>query len=239
MESLSQTTAIILAGGFGTRLRSVVGDRPKILAEIGGRPFVTYLLDQLETAGLTHVVLSTGYLGDYVHATLGETYGPLQLDYSCEPAPLGTGGAIRLALPLIKSDTTVIMNGDSFCDVNFKDLWRWHHERAANATIVVTTVPDAERYGQVCLDTRGRVEGFREKGKAGGPGCINAGVYLMATHLPQAIPQGQNLSLEHQVFPAEIGRDLYGFQTDGRFIDIGTPESYEAAKTFFSMETAK
>ena len=108
-------TAAILAGGLGTRLRSVVKDRPKVLAEIRGVPFLTYLLDQLAAAGVRDVVLCTGYMGEQVRSAFGDSYGGMCLSYSQESSPLGTAGALRLALPLFKSSSVLVMNGDSFC----------------------------------------------------------------------------------------------------------------------------
>ena len=116
MRSLADLTAAILVGGFGTRLRPVVADRPKVLAEVRGRPFLAYLLDQAAAAGLKSVVLCTGYMGDRVQAVFGDTYGELHLTYSQEVVPLGTAGALHLALPLFASAPVLIMNGDSFCD---------------------------------------------------------------------------------------------------------------------------
>jgi len=232
MTSLSDITAVILAGGLGTRLRSVVADRPKVLAEIHGRPFLSHLLDQLAEAGVTHAVLCTGHLGEQVQAAFGDTYGSLQLAYSQEPSPLGTAGAVRLALPLCKSDPVLVMNGDSFCHADLGAFWEWHSARGADGTLLLTEVPDAARYGQIRVDHNGRVLRFDEKGAATGPGWINAGIYLLSQRLIQTIPAREAVSIERQMFPAWLDSDLYGFKSDGRFLDIGTPESYAAAEEF-------
>ena len=120
---------MILAGGFGTRLRSVVSDRPKVLAEVGGRPFLEYLLDQLVAEDVKSVVLCTGYLGEQVQRRLGTHYRTLALQYSREPQPLGTGGALRLALPMLDTDPVLVMNGDSYCDTRLDAFANWHAGR--------------------------------------------------------------------------------------------------------------
>lgn len=223
---------VILAGGLGTRLRSVVADRPKVLAEIEGQPFLKYLLDQLNSTGFRNVVICTGYLGEKLQAQFGNTYLALNLIYSKESKPLGTAGAVRLALPILKSDTIMIMNGDSFCDANLRKFWRFHSSKGANATLLLTEVPDTSRFGRVNLDRGGRIVSFEEKGK-NGAGWINGGIYLISRSHLLEIPQKRAVSFEKDLFPNWINRDFYGYQSKGRFIDIGTPQSFAFAKQFF------
>lgn len=239
MASLANVTAAILVGGLGTRLRPVVSDRPKVLAEIHGRPFLAYLLDQLARAGITQVVLCTGYLGEQVQAQFGNAYRTLRLKYSPERMPLGTGGTLRLALPLIDSPVALALNGDSFCDANLNFFWDWHCQSGARATLLLTHVADAGRYGQVQVQANGAISGFREKQQQGGPGWINAGVYLIDRDWLADIPSDRAVSLEREIFPAWVGRGLYGWQSEGRFLDIGTPEAYAAAQTFFAPAAAE
>lgn len=234
MPDLGSLTAVILAGGFGTRLRPVVADRPKVLAEVGARPFIAYLLDQLSRAGIGHVVLCTGHLGAQVQALLQDRYRDLDLVYSQEPVPLGTAGALRLALPLFNSDPVLVMNGDSYCEADLTAFWAWHHARNASATLLLTAMADAGRYGLVQIDTDGRVLGFAEKREKGQPGWINAGVYLIGRRLIETIPSMRPVSLEQEMFPAWIEHGLYGCRSDGRFVDIGTPDSYAIADEFFA-----
>jgi len=236
MKNLSHITAAILAGGLGTRLRSVVPDRPKVLAEVAGRPFVFHLLDQLAAVRVRQVVLCTGYLAHQVRDTLGETYGPMNLLYSQEPSPLGTGGALRLALSLLESETVLVLNGDSFCRANLRAFSLVHRLRGAKVTLLLAEVTDTGRFGWVELDGEGRITGFREKGKANGSGWVNGGIYLIDRSLLQTIPPQQTVSLEQDLFPAWIGRGFYGFRSEGRFIDIGIPESLAGAETFFLQE---
>lgn len=239
MRDLASVTAVILAGGLGTRVHSVVNDRPKVLAEVGGRPFLTYLLDQVASYGIGHVVLCTGYLSEQVGAAFGDTYGSISLDYSQELSPLGTAGALRLALPLFKSDSVLVMNGDSFCETDLSAFWTWHCARGADTTLLLTRMPNTRRYGRVHVDDNGRVLGFDEKSDKCRPGWINAGIYLIKQDFLRTIPTGRSVSIEKEMFPAWTGRGFYGYQGEGRFLDIGTPEAYAAAEQFFSREAGE
>lgn len=231
---LTALTAAILAGGLGSRLRPAVSGRPKALANIGERPFLTYLFDQLLAVGARDVVLCTGYLGDQIRMIFGESYNTLRLNYSQESSPLGTAGALRLALPLLNSNPVLVMNGDSYCEANIREFWFWHERWHSNATLLLTKVFDTERFGQVKVDTDGKVTDFKEKGSGQGSAWINAGIYLLNRDLLEEIPVNQAVSLEREVFPSWIGRGLYGFQSEARFMDIGTPEAYSSAQSFFA-----
>lgn len=234
MQDLAAVTAAVLAGGLGTRLRSVVADRPKALAEIRGRPFLAYLLDSIAAAGVRSVVLCTGYMAEQIQAVLGNMYGHLPLRYSHEPSPLGTGGALRLALPMLDSDSVLVMNGDSFCDVDLEAFWTWHCSHDADGSILLTEAADSKRYGRVEVDIEGRALGFYEKSELGVSGWINAGIYMLSRRLLLTIPTGRAISLEREMFPAWIGQGLYGYCSAGRFLDIGTPASYSCAEQFFT-----
>jgi D-glycero-alpha-D-manno-heptose 1-phosphate guanylyltransferase len=231
-QSLAKMTAAILAGGLGTRLRQVVADRPKVLAEVQGRPMLAYLLQRLVSSGVSYVVLCTGHMGDQVRATFGESYRGLRLAYSQESSPLGTAGALRLALPLFESDSVFVMNGDSLCDLNLSSLCARHRALKAEGTIVLTESSDTSRYGAVRVDPEGFVVSFDEKGSSNGPGWINAGTYLLNQSLIATIPTDGPYSLERQMFPNWIQRRLFGYRFAGRFLDIGTPESYALAESF-------
>jgi D-glycero-alpha-D-manno-heptose 1-phosphate guanylyltransferase len=231
---LEFTTIAILAGGLGSRLRPAVAGRPKALASVGARPFLVYLFDQLVAAGARDVVLCTGYLGDSIRIMFGESYGTLRLSYSQESNPLGTAGALRLALPLFKSSPVLVMNGDSYCEANLREFCRWHAMRHSNATLLLTKIFDRERFGQVQVGPDGKVTAFQEKGSGESPGWINAGIYLISRDWLEEIPMHGSVSLEREVFPVWIGRGLYGFQSESRFVDIGTPESYASAQSFFT-----
>lgn len=234
MSDSQPPTAVILAGGLGTRLRSVVSDQPKVLAPIAGRPFVCYLLDQVLSWGLTKVVLCTGYLGEQVEQQLGGEYFGLNIEYSREATPLGTGGALRLAADRVASETAVVLNGDSYCDADFGIFYQTHRLREAQASLVLANVSDTHRFGAVRIDADGHISCFQEKGGEGGPGLVNAGVYLIETGLLRRIPRGDPVSLERDVFPAWIGGRFFGYETTADFLDVGTPESYASAEAFFA-----
>ena len=227
------TTAVILAGGMGSRLRPVVGDRPKVLAPVAGRRFLAYLLHQLADAGFEDVVLSTGYMADQVQDAFGNRFRKLKLHYSREEQALGTAGALRHALPLIQSETALVLNGDSYCQANLADFLRWHREKRADASMVLTEIPDTARFGAVEADASGRVLRFGEKNTSG-PGWINAGVYAVSKCFLARIPDGVAVSLEHTCFPEWMADGLFAYRDGGRFLDIGTPESFAEAQSFFS-----
>ena len=238
MEGLSNVTAAILTGGLGTRLRPRLADRPKVLADVRGRPFLSYLLDQLAHHEARDVVVCTGHLGEQVRAAFGDSYGTLRLAYSRELSPLGTAGALRLALPLLHSESVLVMNGDSFCDVDLGAFFSWHDTQRANGSLVLVRKSDTTRSGRVGVDVKGRITRFEEKGRQAGPGWINAGIYLLTQRLLRTIPVGGAASLERELFPGWIHHGLYGYQSNGRFLDIGTPEAYALAEQFFATTTA-
>ena len=230
---LSDITTVILAGGRGTRLRPAVSDKPKVLAEVCGRPFLSYLLDQLCRACAKEVVLCTGYMGDMVQKTYGDTYKSLHLLYSLEAESLDTGGAIRLAAPLFKSDVVLVMNGDSHIDADLCSYVGWFFEKDRQASILLARVSETGRYGMVKVGKDESILDFEEKGVAIGAGWINAGVYLLKKFLLRSFPLGKSFSLEHELFPSLVRKGLFGRQCKGRFIDIGTPESYATAEKCF------
>ena len=227
-EALHDVTAALLAGGLGTRLRAAVADRPKVLAEVDGRPFLALLLERLAEAGVHRAVLCTGHMADQVEAALGHSFAGMALDYSREAEPLGTGGALRLAASRLDSGLVLALNGDSFCGVDLRAFARAHREAGVSASLVVVRVPDAAPFGRVAFDETGRVTRFEEKKASAGPGWVNAGVYLLARTLLLRTPEGRAVSLERELFPAWIG-DLHAFPASEPFIDIGTPESYHRA----------
>lgn len=224
--------ALILAGGQGTRLQSV-WNGPKVLAPVAGRPFLSYLLDQLVDASFDCAIICTGYCAGQIAATFGDVYRSLLLVYSPETEPLGTAGSIRQAAEMVASGDLLVLNGDSWCDMRLNDFQAWHHARERAGSLVLTTVPDVGRYGGVTTDAEDVVTRFQEKGAAG-PGWINAGVYYLSRALIASIPRDVPVSLERDVFPQWIGRGLYGFCGGGKFLDIGTSESYAAAEQFFT-----
>jgi NDP-sugar pyrophosphorylase family protein len=223
-------TAAVLLGGQGSRLRPIVADRPKSLAPVRGRPFVSFILDRLAAAGVRRAILCTGHLGGQVRACLGDACGAMSLIYSHETLPLGTAGALRLALPLYESSPVLVLNGDSFCDVDLSRFVEWHVSKGARATLLLARVEEMERFGRIETRPDGSVTGFLEKRPGRGPGWINAGHYLIERDLLEEIPPGGRVSLEEEMFPGWVGRGLYAWSGASRFLDIGTPESYAAAE---------
>jgi len=221
--------AIVLAGGFGTRLRQVVPDLPKPMAPVAGRPFLEILLSMLAQKGFTRVVLSLGFMSETIVAHFGDSYLGMQLVHEIELQPLGTGGAIRAALARCAADHVFIFNGDTYLNLEvdaLERLWQCGH----HPVIVVREVPDTARFGKVeMLD--GRINAFHEKGVAG-PGLINAGCYVLPKTALDGFSLGQAFSVETEFFMKHLQNTRFdGFVTHGRFIDIGVPEDYAQAQT--------
>jgi D-glycero-alpha-D-manno-heptose 1-phosphate guanylyltransferase len=229
--------AMILAGGLGTRLRSAVSDRPKPMAAVLDQPFIAFLLHQLVRHGFRRAILCVGYMGEYVPKALGSTFGPLQLVYSFEHTPLGTGGALRNAYGFVRDDDILVMNGDSFCDLDLMALPQLHRSFGGAATMAVLQQSDRRQAGAVKVGADGRVVEFESRPAVPAPGLINSGVYMFRRDALQSIPEETMISLEEHVFPAMVKQGaLYAAPVEARFIDIGTPESYAAAQTFFSCK---
>lgn len=224
--------AIILAGGFGTRLRAVVPDLPKPMAPIAGRPFLEILLGSLAKKKFTRVVLSLGFMADKISGHFGDHYLGMELVYEVETTPLGTGGAIRAALQRCQTDHAYIFNGDTYLDLEvakLEELW----QSTNNAIIVVREIADTARYGKIELQN-GRVTAFLEKG-ASGPGVINAGCYVLPQNALNDFPLGEPFSVENKFFMPNLDSIYFsGFITHGQFIDIGIPTDYELAQTMLA-----
>ncbi len=239
MPGNTDITAYILAGGFGTRLRQVVSDRPKVLAQVLGRPFVFHILDRLARAGLRRVVFCTGYMAGMLERLVGPSYRGMELFYSPEDEPLGTAGALRLALDRHPSELALALNGDSILDADLAPYLDWFASREYAAALLLARVEDKARYGSVSLDPEGRVLGFAEKGQ-GGPGLINAGIYLLRSGALDSLTPGKPASLEVDVFPGLAQAEaLGGFASGGRFLDIGLPETYAQAGRFLAGNKGK
>lgn len=221
--------AIVLAGGFGTRLREVVSDLPKPMAPIAGQPFLEILLSTLARKGFTRIVLSLGFMAEKIITHFGESYVGMHLVYEVESQPLGTGGAIRAALTRCESDHVFIFNGDTYLDLEvdeLESLWQARH----HPVIVVRKVPDTARFGRVEMSD-GRINAFLEKGMSGA-GLINAGCYVLPKGALDDFALGQPFSLETEFFIKYLQRIRFdGFVTHGQFIDIGVPDDYVLAQT--------
>ena len=215
---------VVLCGGLGTRLRKVANDTPKPMALIASKPFLEYLVLQLHAEGFHKLVFCTGYLGEQIQNYFGNgSRWGLHIAYSQEPEPLGTGGAIRHAASFLQDEDFLVMNGDSFLDIDLRSLTAFHKANNALATLALMQVEDATRFGRVRVDSDSQILAFLEKGTQG-PGLINGGVYVFNKKILNYIPEGK-VSLEFEVFPGLIGQGFYGMPVDGYFTDIGTPES--------------
>lgn len=220
--------AVVLAGGFGTRLRRVVTDVPKPMAPVAGKPFLEILLTALAGKGFSRVVLSLGYMAKNISGHFGGQFANMELDYAVEDHPLGTGGALRLALASCQEDHVFVFNGDTFLDLEIDQverLWQGRH----HPIIVARAVPNTERYGRL-LTLHGQLSGFTEKGVSG-PGLINAGCYVFERSQLDDFSLNQSFSLERD-FLASAAQQMQVdvFVTDGLFIDIGIPEDYARAQ---------
>lgn len=230
--------AIVLAGGLGTRLRSVVPDLPKPMAAVAGRPFLAWILDRLVQAGFDGVVLAVGYRHEAIRAHFGNAYRGLTLSYSVESSPMGTGGAIRMAAGLVAQYPVFVLNGDTFLDLDHRAMLADHSGQAVSMSVAVCEVPDVRRYGALKL-ANGRIEAFLEKGP-GGPGVINAGTYICSRELLDLIPATGASSFERQLLEPRVGEIRpAAFLSDGLFIDIGVPEDYARAQHLFPPGSAR
>ena len=219
--------AILLAGGLGTRLRSVVKDRPKPMALIGEKPFMEYVVHELAHYGIDEIIFAVGYKGSMVEDYFGDgsRFG-VRVSYAYEEELLGTAGAIKNAGRLVTEDFFFVLNADTFYQMDYSRLLRVREEEKLEMALVLREVPDISRYGAAVLDGA-RLIRFNEKTSESRPGTINGGVYLMNRTLLEQIPAGK-VSLENEMIPRWMaeGRKLGGFVNDGYFIDIGIPEDY-------------
>lgn len=232
MNSLPNATkAVILVGGMGTRLRGVVASKPKPLASVGERPFLELLVRQLRHQGIRQLVLCTGYLAEVIEKELGDGRAwDVSIEYSKETRPLGTAGAISLAEPLLCDvNDFLVMNGDSFMEMDFRELLVFHRRSGGLASMAVIQMKNEMRYGTVEVGAGGRVTGFLEKSAVKSAGLVNAGVYVFSRRIFDYLPKGP-ASLEKDVFPMILDQGLYACEQRGVFIDIGTPEDYTRAQ---------
>jgi NDP-sugar pyrophosphorylase family protein len=229
---------VVLCGGLGTRLAPVVSDRPKALAEVAGRPFIESLLLALKRSGVRRFVLATGHLGDQLEEHLGDgSHLGVAVTYSPEPTPLGTGGALRLALSHTSGERLLVVNGDSYCRADVGELVARHLVAGARVTLLLVATEDRSRYGAVTVDCDGWVTGFSEKSPAG-PGWISAGIYVVEREVIEALAAGRPLSVEADLLPALAGHGLHAVTTQADFVDIGTPESYWMAAGVINGDAA-
>lgn len=229
------TEAIILAGGFGKRLQSVVSDVPKPMAPVNQLPFLDYMFRYLKHYGIKNVLLSVGYLADKVKERYRTSYNGINIKYAVENTPLGTGGGIRLAMEKCETNQILVLNGDSFFDVNIHHLFSQHTINRADCTLALRKVENAARYGTIKMAQTGRINLFKEKNGKDESGIINGGVYILnrQMYLDYTVPN-QSFSIEKDFFEAKINElKIFGSELNTYFIDIGIPEDYKKAQDDF------
>lgn len=229
------TEAIILAGGFGTRLQSVVSDVPKPMAPINDIPFLNYIFDYLKFYKIEHVVLSTGYLSEKISQYYKNEFNGVKISYTKEETPLGTGGGIRLAMEKCNTNNVLVLNGDSFFDVDLNSYFSLHQKFNSDCTLALRKVANASRYGTIQLGNDCAIAKFKEKDSIEKEGLINGGVYILdrALFLSKTVPN-MAFSIEKDFYEKKINEvTLLGFEYNGYFIDIGIPEDYKKAQDDF------
>lgn len=222
--------AIILAGGFGTRLRSVVSDVPKPMAPVANQPFLSYLLEYLKQYDINKVILCTGYKHQVIEEYFSTSYKQINIRYSVEEEPLGTGGAIKKALSMIDSDHAIVLNGDTLFNINLSEFIDLHYKENADITIALKFLTDFDRYGSVVLEEN-KIIGFEEKSYKSS-GYINGGVYIINKQLLELYTLSSTFSFEKEILESKVDNlNIVGYKSSSYFIDIGIPGDYEKAQT--------
>jgi D-glycero-alpha-D-manno-heptose 1-phosphate guanylyltransferase len=225
---------IILAGGLGTRLASVVSDVPKPMAPVAGRPFLDFILQKLPLNNIGQIILAVGYKYDKIEEHYGDSYNGVPIVYSIENEPLGTGGGIGLALTHLNEESALILNGDTYFDVDYEALWQSHSEGNKPMTLALKQVDAPDRYGTVLLEKNNIIR-FQEKMEGLNTGLINGGVYWINAEFTNELPSDEKYSFESEVLEKKVleGK-LNGHISTGLFIDIGIPKDYERAQEIFA-----
>jgi len=224
--------ALILAGGYATRLRPLSYALPKLLFPVGGRPVLEQTIDHLSSFGVDEVILAVKYLADELREHFGEEYHGVKIQYSLEPKPLGTGGPIAFARKYYGDETLLAMNGDIFAEINIDAMRKVHESNDALATIALHEVDDPTRFGVARLDEHSSIREFVEKPRlADAPSkLINAGTYLLESAAVQRIPLGRKVIIEREIFPALANEGkLFGYVHSGTWFDIGNIDDFRKA----------
>ncbi len=226
--------AIILAGGFGTRLKEVVDNVPKVMALVNGRPFLEYVLDYLDRNVFNHVVLSVGYKHEIIRDHFKDKYKSIHIDYAIEEEPFGTGGAIQLAFKQINGYRAMVFNGDTMFRVDMDKIINFHFSKGTGFSLVLREVGNVERFGAVEINTDNKITRFSEKGENTGPGNINGGVYVIEKKFFETMGFSEKFSMEKDGFEKLYKTyPFYGILCKQYFIDIGVPDDYKRAQDEF------
>ncbi len=226
--------AIILAGGMGTRLQSVVQDVPKPMALINGRPFLEYLMDHLIDNGISRCIFSVGYKSDIIRAHFGNRYRDCDIEYVIEKTPLGTGGAIKESMKIARESNVLVTNGDSLFLTDIKEQFSFHMDKKSDVTLALKPMKNFDRYGTVVIDDDCKIIDFREKEPIE-EGLINGGVYIFNVYHINAIDFPEKFSIENDFFQSHIGTSKFsGFESEAYFLDIGVPSDFNKAQEEFA-----
>jgi len=232
--NLRDLDVVILCGGMGKRLRTVTGESQKVLASVGGRPFLDILLEHLAGQGFSRVILCTGFHGEALEERYRKNTLGLDIRFSPEKEPMGTGGAIKNAQSLVKSSPFFALNGDCFCALDYHRLLAFHEERKACATLVVSQAKERKDFGSIVLGRDKKIINFEEKVEKPrsqeGKSYISNGIYCFNKEIFSLMPGEEKFSIETDFFPAMVGRAFFGYEGEAPFIDIGTPERYRQAQ---------
>lgn len=225
--------AIVLAGGLGTRLKGVIADIPKPMAPVADHPFLKFIFDYLIKQGIERVILSVGYKYEVIEDFFGKAYQGLELVYSVEKEPLGTGGGMRLAIDLLNEEHAFIINGDTFFDVDLPQMESFANRNSSELCLALKPMKSFERYGSVELESSEIIK-FKEKEFVEN-GLINGGVYWLSKSLFNVFKSGDKFSFEKELMEKQVGqRKITGYVSDSYFIDIGIPEDYAQANLDFN-----
>jgi NDP-sugar pyrophosphorylase family protein len=235
---LQDIDVFVLCGGLGTRLRSTIGQTQKVMATVGREPFLNIILRALESQGFRRVILCVGYKAQSLQTYYQKNSLGLDIHFSVEKTPLGTGGALKNAKRFLKSPCVFVLNGDSYCPIDFKKVLAAQIRCKALATIVVSKAKDRRDYGIIILDSKNRVSAFLEKSQdvAFKKAFVNAGVYCFDRSVWKFMPSSKKFSLEKDLFPVLVKNKIYALPGTQKFIDIGTPERYQAAQKRLTLK---
>lgn len=240
---MMQSDVMILCGGKGERLRSLISDRPKPLASFQGQPFLDFLIEDLLKQNFQHFILLAGYQGDKIQAYAEQKNRELTAQVECiiEHLPLGTAGALHNSLTFVTTSMVLVLNGDSYCQVDYRQMFRFHNEHSANMTIATSPCKDAKDYGTIITDEKGRIRCFSEKAATGCSSWVNAGIYILEKNMLEMIPTGRNISLEQEMIPQWLSNEkvIYAYPCQTEHLDIGTPERFATAQEFFQQKGSK
>ncbi len=226
--------AIILAGGFGTRLREVLENTTKPMAPINGKPFLEYQLNYLKNFGINRVVMAVGYLSEQIVEHFQDSFNGIEIVYTHEDSPLGTGGGIQYAFSKINGNEAIVVNGDTLFDIDLVNFYSFHKSKRSYFSLALRQLDDVGRFGSVIIDKENRITEFAEKGQFQGEGLINGGVYIIDSNFFKKLDLPEKFSLENDVFEKYYKDGLFfGEIFTDYFLDIGVPSDYEKAQNDF------